>query len=753
MAGNGRLLQVAPLLVGLYALLGGLYTGGLAAEGIPWRIWPGTRLVENEAVLENDLVFVRGNGQRGPRYYPQAAVVQWGPLTQPGRYRVTLRARTERFGASTLVLQAWVRKEDGGLVVPTGYGQIPMPVASIPLSGYAFDTPGQWQDFSLEFDVEGGKPTMVGLMYVGDKTCEAGAVQVEKSSLKLEKLHLPVSISWARPVKIRYKHSEEGALDIRLTNATDQPQSVDVRPAVVTDTDNRIPGQAQPFTLPALTTISGTVPFAIPADDGGYEAVSELLLGGQVIDRRGDVFAVSDGPFRCMIQGEGIKRIPYLLAASHHLGLKGFKETVLGHWDQYVKDCTLAVETIRRAYVTYYEFFAWAREDATVMTEQTDEPYLTGQTFYVVSRKQLLMLNRLLRRHGIAPSAYTNAVPFGWPGFELVRRRPEWYRGAHFDTAVMEKYLKGETVSGSVYPSIGMNFDIPSPIDGKTYLQYHMEQLAASVKQYGWEAFRYDAGPLSLEHFPIVKRALAALDPPVGIGNNQGICCLGAQPSEAWRIYCQDGSLMMEENIRSAFHSPTDPRRRWVDYIDYLRHSSHLARSHGAHYTYINVGNWYSTALGYAVGGHPCGFQKSPFGDYERFMVRYGSYFWDLRTQMLPDADKVLSVASDRPLWWKPLASRRVLDGKHRQIIVPLFNPPAEEEVVGTTPVGPADGVTVSFTPRTNETVTAWLLAPEPVAHREQLETRALSGGRVQVTVPRFWGWTNVVFDCQGKRG
>jgi len=729
-----------------------LAVAGATGAEFAWQKGPSTREVENGAVLENDLVFVKGNGQPGPRYYPQAAVVQWDTLTQPGRYRVSLRARTQRFGASTLVLQAWVREEDGGLVFPTGYGKIPVPVASIPMSGYAFQEPGRWQEFSLEFDVESGKPTMVGLMYVGGTECEAGAVQVEKSSLKLEKADIPVSISWTRPAKLRYKHFEEGTLEIRLTNATDKPQTVAVRPVVITEAHVRIPGRARRFTVPALSTISGTVPFAIPAEDGGYEAVGELLLDGKVIDQRGEVFAVSDSPFRCMIQGEGIIRIPYFLSSSHPLGLKGFKEKVLDNWDSYVKDCTLAIESMRRAYVTYHEYFAWAREDATVMTEQSDEPYLTGQTFYVVSRKQILMLNDLMKSHGIAPVAYVNAVPFGWPGFEVIRRRPEWFKRAHFNTAAMEKYLNGETVTGAVYPAIEMNFDIPSPIDGKTYLEYHLEQLIASVKQYGWEAFRYDAGPLSLKHFPIVKQALAALDPPVGIGNNQGVCCLGSQPSEGWRIYCQDGSLMMEENIRGAFYSPTDPRRRWVDYIDYLRLSSHLARSHGAHYTYINAGgNWYSTALGYAMGGHPWAFFKSPFGDYERFMIRYGSYFWDLRTQMLPDADKVLTVVSRRPLWWKPLASQRILGPKHRQVIVPLFNPPAGEEVIDTTPVGPADGVRVAFRPQTNETVTAWLVAPEPVAHRLQLETRAAPGGRVEVSVPRFWSWTNVVFDCRRK--
>ena len=83
--------------------------------------------------------------------------------------------------------------------------------------------------------------------------------------------------------------------------------------------------------------------------------------------------------------------------------------------------------------------------------------------------------------------------------------------------------------------------------------------------------YRYDAAPLPTKYFPTVKAALTKLRPPVGIGNNLGICCLGNQPSADWTTYCRDGSLMMEENIANAFHSPTDPHRRWADWIAYLR--------------------------------------------------------------------------------------------------------------------------------------------------------------------------------------
>ncbi len=420
---------------------------------------------------------------------------------------------------------------------------------------------------------------------------------------------------------------------------------------------------------------------------------------------------------------------------------------MLGHWDDYVKQCKERVEAWRSQYATYHEYFAWAREDATLLSEDSDAPYLSGQTSYTVSRKQLRMLNELMRSHGMAPVAYTDAVPFGWPGFEVIRRYPEWSSGwANYDSKGLENYQQG-VQPGGAYCCIGINFDAVSPAYGKSFIDYHIDQLIASAKQYGWEAYRYDAAPLPVKYFPTVKKALAGLNPPVYIGNNQGIACLGSQQCEEWQVYCTGESLMMEEAMRGG-RDPHSPIHHWTDWIDFLRKGAHLTRANGGHYTFIDDGDtWYAPTLGYAVGAHPYGFSKSPFGDNERFMIHYGYYFWDLRTQMLPDPEKVIAVSASRPLWWKPLVSRRRLDAHHRQLIVPLFNPPAEAEVTGMTPVAPATNVTVRVIPESGEKVTARLLAAEPTAHSEPLPT-VRTGNALQVQVPRFWGWTTVVFDC-----
>ncbi|HEY3396108.1 MAG TPA: hypothetical protein VGM19_00465 [Armatimonadota bacterium] len=703
--------------------------GVFAADS--WQAAPGTRLVENGAVLENDLAAA------GPVL--QAAPLPAGAL---GRYRVTLRARTEKLGPSAASLQATARPASGG---PAEV------IASTSLSGAVFTAPGQWQEFRLEFEAEPEQTVETAVVYApaAKQTNQAGKLQIESASITRERLDLPLTISYALSTKLRYKHGEPGELQVHLTNSGAQPQTVQVRPVVVDDTGTARPGATVAVTVPAGGVARGVVPFVVPTAEGGYELRAEALVDGKPVDSRsGDVFCVADSPFQCAIQSGGMW--PYWLAGSGPL--ETFQREVMGKWDAYVASCREVLKQKRAAYCTYEEYFAWAREDATLMTASTDEPYMTGQTSYSVSRKQIRLLNGLMKSAGIAPVAYLNVSPFGWSGFEVMRRHPEWYDSSDFNTELLEKFENNDQGAYITYPHINVNLDARSANGGQTYFEYHLGQLQASAAMYGWEAYRYDAGPVPADHFPRVKAFLAKLNPPVAVGNNMGVYLLGNKPSADWTTYCRDGSYMMEEAIRSGFDSPTSPQRRWPEWIDLLRTGSHLTRSAGGHYTYINgVGNWLSTALGYAVGGHPWGTSASPYGDINRFMIRYGYYFWDRRTQLMDAPEKTVTVTSAHPLWWQSLVSERRLAPGHRQVIVPLFNPPTGPEVVDTTCEAPAAGVIVTLTPAAGEKVTAFLLTPEPVATRSVLPTPTSANGQVQVTVPTFWGWSNVVFDCEGK--
>lgn len=194
-----------------------------------------------------------------------------------------------------------------------------------------------------------------------------------------------------------------------------------------------------------------------------------------------------------------------------------------------------------------------------------------------------------------------------------------------------------------------------------------MKQLEDSAKQYGWEAYRYDAGPLPVKYYPLVKARLAKLNPPVYVGGNQSIVDLGPVQTPAWNVYCRGGSLMMDEAIDAAFDDPNSPNRLWPAWRAYLRTGAELTRRNGGHYQFIvQQGNWLATTLGYAAGGHPYsyGVLQNPYGESERFMLRYGYLFWGLKSQLMPipQVERSLSVASARPLWWDRSVNERILD-------------------------------------------------------------------------------------------
>ncbi len=235
-----------------------------------------------------------------------------------GRYRLSLRACSEHLVPGKLNLQAWP-------------AEAPLfPCATTPMGGQAFTEQGAWQSFTLNFDVELGKTVVVGLVNREWSPIKDGVIKIEKASITVEKLPLPVSIAWARTAKIRYHHHERGELQAHLSNATAQSQRVSVTPILIDDDNVRLPGHALSVTIPARTTLAVSAPFTFGTADGGYEVVAVLTQRGKLLDEHsGDVFAVSDNPWQFDIDiasgltNQGPPAFP--------LGIKGFKEQVLGN--------------------------------------------------------------------------------------------------------------------------------------------------------------------------------------------------------------------------------------------------------------------------------------------------------------------------------------------------------------------------------------------------------------------------------------
>lgn len=376
-------------------------------------------------------------------------VAQAPPGLAPGRYRLTVTARFDTPQASKLVI-----------ALPAGTHDFPLEVRSA--SGYPADAPDRWKTLRYDFDVEAGGGEPVRLAYADyfhlgsdhPNAPKPGRLQVRAATLKVEKLPLAVGVSYARPVKIHYQPGEAGVVEASLTNGTGQARTVQVRPTLLNENDETLPGPAKAVTVPALSTVAVRLPFTAPRAQGGYEADAQIMDGPKVVDAKGDVFADADSPFSFAIRGSW--GVDWTLNPPVH-SLDAARTEQASHFDSYVTENTGSIRWMRSTYVTYFEYMAWAHEDATILTEPTDAPYLGGQASEITSRKLIRLTNGMLKAQGIAPVAYVNAEPFGWSGFEVFRQNPEWFRyytaggppSAGFNTETLEKYNQGTNPAGA----------------------------------------------------------------------------------------------------------------------------------------------------------------------------------------------------------------------------------------------------------------------------------------------------------------
>ena len=110
--------------------------------------------------------------------------------------------------------KTWVPQESGGDVEATAQGIINIPVAAVSMSGHTFNAPAQWQDFTLEFDVERGKPVTVGAMYLGRNNCAARKDSDREGLNEIGEGGYSRLRKFSPPNKVHYKHGEPGLLKV-----------------------------------------------------------------------------------------------------------------------------------------------------------------------------------------------------------------------------------------------------------------------------------------------------------------------------------------------------------------------------------------------------------------------------------------------------------------------------------------------------------------------------------------------------------
>ena len=189
-------------------------------------------------MLENDLVYVEGRRPVPSRLLSpgRGAPVGTDLAERPGRYRVHVRAaHREARNQSLLVLQAWVPQESGGDFEATAHGVINIPVAAISMSGHTFKVPAQWQDFTLEFDVERGKPVMVGLCIWAEPIATPERFRSRRHRWSWRRWTFPSPSVGPDQTRCATSMGSQGRLEVRLVNATGALEEAQICLVIVDD--------------------------------------------------------------------------------------------------------------------------------------------------------------------------------------------------------------------------------------------------------------------------------------------------------------------------------------------------------------------------------------------------------------------------------------------------------------------------------------------------------------------------------------
>jgi uncharacterized membrane protein len=681
---------------------------------------------------------------------------------EPGRYTVTFRLAAPPFGKTPATVECV-------LDIPGQTAQRRV------LTGADF--PPDDTARAVTFDAILLKPSAVRVAVEWRDNGEKELTALAVYPVTLVRKDRGVAITALQPDKLLYLPGEAGKLRVTVHNFTDTAAECRLLPFISTGFSRA------PYTAAAgsLTLAPGEdravdLPFTADATDYGHEAAVALLKPGttvtdaDVLDRRSDVYNVSDNVWKVAIGASGI-------------GIMGMSGTCNpGRLEADLRIC-------REQYFNWWEKMFWPPDDWGDMTPDRNE-WISGQSVRWENAQMIKDFIALAKANGIKSVSYGKHGTGGPEGWELTRAHYEWFYTNE----------QGHPVGGFNTWDLAYWHDIKQHLDPqgrKKYasdwhgsmpdfrqtepLEWGIKELVESSKTFGWDGVRFDghwtAGndDLSTANMRRLKEALWAYDPHYVFGFNQS-WSFGHQTSSTaagmvagynheLRESLAGGGMYMQEAIGGWTYGMGGNQRytTWKDYGTKEIVNAQGVRNLGGSYHFI-YGSWnllpvdrlYKFVLGTAAGIHPV------YGDtmrmpgcpnWGRFLTRWSGVVWD--TELKPLAADSAEVTTDKPLWWKEWTKERIVDAKTRQVIVHLIVPPPSDVIDVKQHLllpAPVKDITLKVkVPAGQQAGRVALLDPQAENAQATTLTAKVEKGWVTTTVPRVDVWSVVVFEFSGK--
>ena len=550
--------------------------------------------------------------------------------------------------------------------------------------------------------------------------------------------------------KIFYPAGGTGIGTVSLKNFSAVDESCTLTVKSVTRLAQERTLYSEDLTLPANAFEQRQVPLAFVSEDYGCEVYAELSRQGIALNRMSDLASVSDNLWKVGIGG---RMIPSVVTSTTN--------------PNYIDDM---IKRNVDHYANWLDMFFWAPDEWGNLAPVPDWWY-SGQCSYFVRKENLKSLTSKAHQYGIKVLTYGKHVAEGPDGWEMVRRHLEWFRlnqftqpAGYYDTYLLDNWNNSALRdSGTVefpdslfaYP----DFRQVEPLD------WGIEQLIQSAREYGWDGVRYDghytAGndELSTWNMRHLKETIHAELPDFLLGFNYGHspeAFLGGINHEM-REGMAGGGMYTQEAIQYWGYTPAVNYTSWRDFAENeLLVAKQIQALGGAYHAVYQFGGtptgMYKLIYALISGGHSYyGAHENPPGcdNWGKFMTRWSAFLWNLRLRTVADPAARVSVETASPVYWQPLMQEFVDSPTRKYQVIHLVNPSPDDLIANTTLPGSLDNVTVHYTPDESSVERMVLVQPEAEPYDTVLQPE-VADGVYTVTIPRLNYWAMVIVELNG---
>ncbi|MHB9133038.1 MAG: hypothetical protein ACYDBB_18375 [Armatimonadota bacterium] len=725
-----------------------------------------------EEVLQADL-----SDQRGASTFGEAALFNM----TPGKYRATFRLSIQNPPVG--------RTHDMELAVMHGNTLLasrPLDLALLPADGSPAAIP-------LTFILGKSAIDVTPIHCILRWTNHGDLTILRHHGMTMEQVSAGPAITQLQVDKLIYQPGQKGVAHVRVQNYGATSAKGAVVLSLIKELADRTELAPVPFALEAGAATTLDIPFTAPGE-WGVRAEAVLTAEGAT-DRMTDYYSVTDNYFAV---GIGYPAGPIQTGTN-------------GRYD-------VLPARMRADYANMLEVFFWAPCDWAKLTS-TREEWWSGQTSYHETEKGLQSL--IARSHdlGIKVAGYCSQNAAGPEGWEVARRHPEWFY-PNLDGSIKGGYsvfdfdhwndpawrAEREAKKAGSLPWYALEVDLRK----LPQLDYGIDQIIASRKQYGWDAMRFDGhyripgnDEMSARNMRRLKERVAAACPELRLGYNYGYApdYTPGQDHEV-RELMAGGGLYMQEAIRSLRYAK-ERYTSWKHFASNELRIAKLIQSLGGYYHCI----WdlsgslagdkpvperglYIFIYGTIAGGHPYyGTHQDLPGctNWGAFLTRWSGMLWDRNLRVVAHPETQFAVEGQR-IEWQPFVQERVVSPTRKFVILHLVTPPASDSIDNTpaplpklkAPTAPTDrdpelkedpellepaadeGTTATPPPWNNEVIVRYtppagtkvectmLVQPEATPFETAL-IPAHAGEGLRLTVPHPRYWSMVILELSGQ--